>query len=78
MLNPPYTKIHTKMAIIHPWPSHSALLNLMKYSFSPIEIDVQAGSKAELVMSLALLAGKPRGALLICNGYKDAEYMQLV
>jgi arginine decarboxylase-like protein len=39
---------------------------------------MQAGSKAELVMSLALLAGQPPGALLICNGYKDAEYMQLV
>ena len=45
---------------------------------SPVQNGAQAGSKAELVMSLALLAGQPPGALLICNGYKDAEYMQLV
>ena len=29
-------------------------------------------------MAMAMLAAGPPGALLICNGYKDAEYMQLV
>lgn len=31
----------------------------------------------ELAMAVALLSDRP-GALLICNGYKDAAYMELV
>ena len=38
---------------------------------------LEAGSKPELLMAIALLAKLP-GSLLICNGYKDAEYMELV
>ncbi|KAK9843109.1 hypothetical protein WJX74_007147 [Apatococcus lobatus] len=37
---------------------------------------LEAGSKPELLMALALLAKHP-GSNLICNGYKDAEYMEL-
>ena len=38
----------------------------------------QAGSKAELVMAIAMLATQAPGSLLTCNGYKDTEYMELV
>jgi len=38
----------------------------------------QAGSKAELVMAIAMLSTQPPGSLLTCNGYKDTEYMELV
>lgn len=35
---------------------------------------LEAGSKPELMIALALL--KTPGALLVCNGYKDSEYME--
>jgi hypothetical protein len=37
----------------------------------------KVGSKAELAMVMSILAAHP-GANLICNGIKDAEYMELV
>ena len=37
----------------------------------------QAGSKAELVMAIAMLSTQPPESLLTCNGYKDTEYMEL-
>ena len=43
-----------------------------------MQCTMQAGSKAELVMAIAMLATQPRGSLLTCNGYKDTEYMELV
>jgi arginine decarboxylase-like protein len=36
------------------------------------------GSKAELVMVMSQLAGRRPGTHLVCNGFKDAEYMELV
>ncbi|KAK9830421.1 hypothetical protein WJX72_011676 [[Myrmecia] bisecta] len=38
---------------------------------------LEVGSKAELLMAMSLLAKYP-GTNMICNGYKDAEYMELV
>ena len=38
---------------------------------------LEAGSKAELLLAMSMLSKYP-GSLLLCNGYKDAEYMQLV
>lgn len=38
---------------------------------------LEVGSKAELLLAMSLLAGMP-GSLLVCNGYKDAQYMELV
>jgi arginine decarboxylase-like protein len=38
---------------------------------------LEVGSKPELLLAMSALAGRP-GALLICNGYKDAEYVELV
>lgn len=40
-------------------------------------VGLEAGSKAELAMAMSLLADRP-GSLLICNGCKDAAYMELV
>ncbi len=40
-------------------------------------VGLEAGSKAELAMTMALLSDRP-GSLLICNGYKDAAYMEMV
>ena len=38
---------------------------------------LEVGSKPELLLAMSALAGRP-GALLICNGYKDAAYVELV
>lgn len=38
------------------------------------QFGLEAGSKPELMIALALL--KSPGALLVCNGYKDTEYME--
>ena len=35
---------------------------------------LEAGSKPEL---MAVLASAPRGAAIVCNGYKDAEFIDL-
>jgi arginine decarboxylase len=40
----------------------------------PHQFGLEAGSKPELMIALASL--KTRGALLICNGYKDREYIE--
>ena len=37
-------------------------------------VGLEAGSKPEL---MAVLASAPRGAVIICNGYKDREYIRL-
>ena len=38
-------------------------------------IGLEVGTKAELLAALSL--GLPREALLICNGYKDEDYLRL-
>ncbi|BDA46967.1 Biosynthetic arginine decarboxylase [Coccomyxa sp. Obi] len=38
---------------------------------------LEVGSKPELLMAMTLLGQAP-GSLLICNGYKDQEYIELV
>ncbi len=38
-------------------------------------LGLEAGSKAELIIALSTL--KPDGRLLICNGYKDGEFIDL-
>ena len=45
----------------------------------PHGFGLEVGSKAELVLAAAALAEvDAAGTLLVCNGYKDAEYMELV
>src|SRR5579883_433062 len=41
----------------------------------PHQFGLEAGSKPELMIALATL--KTPGALLICNGYKDREYVEM-
>ncbi|MGF1484586.1 MAG: biosynthetic arginine decarboxylase [Opitutales bacterium] len=41
----------------------------------PFQFGLEAGSKAELMVALAML--ESRTALLICNGYKDDDYIRL-
>lgn len=46
----------------------------------PFNFGLEVGSKAELVLAAATLAEAGTssvGTLIICNGYKDAEYMEL-
>lgn len=38
---------------------------------------LEVGSKPELLMGMSLLGQAPN-SLLICNGYKDQEYIELV
>jgi arginine decarboxylase len=46
---------------------------LVKFG-KPYQFGLEAGSKPELMIALASL--KTPGALLICNGYKDREYIE--
>lgn len=41
----------------------------------PWKFGLEAGSKPELLIALAMLQTK--GALLVCNGYKDADYIRM-
>ena len=43
----------------------------------PFNFGLEVGSKAELLMAMSKIGTSP-GALLICNGYKDAAFMRLV
>lgn len=47
--------------------------NLVKYG-RPYQFGLEAGSKPELLIALASL--NTSGALVICNGYKDREYIE--
>jgi arginine decarboxylase len=47
---------------------------LVKYG-KPHQFGLEAGSKPELMIALATL--KTPGAMLICNGYKDREYVEM-
>jgi arginine decarboxylase len=40
----------------------------------PFEFGLEAGSKPELLIAIASL--KPENSLLICNGYKDSDYIE--
>ncbi|KAI8463251.1 MAG: arginine decarboxylase [Monoraphidium minutum] len=53
------------------------LIGCMVRHGAPFGFGLEVGSKAELAMVMAVLADSP-GANLICNGYKDAEYMEMV
>ena len=48
--------------------------SLVKFG-KPYQFGLEAGSKPELMIALACL--KTPGALLICNGYKDHEYIEM-
>ena len=48
--------------------------SLVKFG-KPYQFGLEAGSKPELMIALATL--KTSGALLICNGYKDREYIEM-
>ncbi|MDX2242558.1 MAG: biosynthetic arginine decarboxylase [Leptolyngbyaceae cyanobacterium bins.302] len=48
--------------------------SLVKFG-KPYQFGLEAGSKPELMIALANL--KTPGALLICNGYKDHEYIEM-
>lgn len=41
----------------------------------PFHLGLEAGSKPELLVAIAMLEGR-EDALLVCNGYKDMEYME--
>ncbi len=41
----------------------------------PFQIGLESGSKPELLVAMALLCGK--GDILVCNGYKDREYVEI-
>jgi arginine decarboxylase len=47
--------------------------DLVKFG-KPYQLGLEAGSKPELMIAIAMLDNP--GALLICNGYKDREYIE--
>ncbi|KAG1354645.1 arginine decarboxylase [Cocos nucifera] len=44
---------------------------------APFNFGLEAGSKPELLLSMSCLLRGSSEAFLICNGYKDAEYVEL-
>ncbi|WP_017444521.1 biosynthetic arginine decarboxylase [Gayadomonas joobiniege] len=50
---------------------HSVVEQLLT---SPVELGLEAGSKAEL---LAILGSSTKKLTIVCNGYKDLEFLQL-
>lgn len=44
---------------------------------SPLSFGLEAGSKPELLLAMSCLTRGNPNALLICNGYKDVEYVSL-
>lgn len=50
------------------------LLEKLVHYGKPYQFGLEAGSKPELMIALALL--DTPGALLICNGYKDSDYVE--
>lgn len=44
---------------------------------SPFRFGLEAGSKPELLLAMSCLCNGSPEALLICNGFKDAEYISL-
>ena len=53
------------------------LHSILEFGQKRFGFGLEAGSKAELLLALSLLSSYP-GSNLVCNGYKDAEYMELV
>ena len=58
---------------------HRHLIEALVRYGHPYQFGLEAGSKPELIIALAALEPLPQdgnGALLICNGYKDREYIE--
>ena len=53
------------------------VLECVLESGRPFSYGLEVGSKAEMLMAMAMMGSSP-GALLVCNGYKDAAFMRLV
>ncbi len=53
------------------------LLECILEAGRPFDYGLEVGSKAELLMAMSMIGRSP-GALLICNGYKDAAFIRLV
>lgn len=51
--------------------------SILEYGNPAHNLGLEAGSKAELVLAMSMLSKYP-SSNLICNGYKDAEYIELV
>lgn len=60
---------------------HRHIVEALVHFGKPYQFGLEAGSKPELIIALAALEpgiinGKPTEPLLICNGYKDKEYIE--
>ena len=55
----------------------SELIECILDTGRPFNFGLEVGSKAELLMAMSKIGSSP-GALLVCNGYKDAAFMRLV
>ncbi|KAH7415241.1 hypothetical protein KP509_14G033900 [Ceratopteris richardii] len=54
----------------------SVVENIVKFG-TPFHFGLEAGSKAELLLAMSSLCSGSPHALLVCNGYKDADYVAL-
>ena len=60
------------------WGAHASLCGSMDtLNDVSCRLPNQVGSKPELLLAMSMLAGRP-GSLLVCNGYKDTQYIELV
>ena len=54
------------------------LIEAVVHHGKPYQFGLEAGSKPELAIALALLKSEKQQSLLMCNGYKDREYLETV
>lgn len=57
--------------------SRELIQSILDFGQQRYGFGLEAGSKAELMLAMSMLCHYP-GSNLVCNGYKDAEYMELV
>ncbi|KAI5082701.1 hypothetical protein GOP47_0002444 [Adiantum capillus-veneris] len=56
--------------------NHSVIDNIVEFG-NPFAFGLEAGSKPELLLAMTALSKGNPNALLVCNGYKDADYVCL-
>lgn len=52
-----------------------SVVDLIQKTGNPSNLGLEVGSKPELIAALGI--GASAGSLLLCNGYKDAEYIEI-
>ena len=69
MITPPATRPSCRLR-----STNSVVVEQLVSQDAPYQLGLEAGSKPELLAAMTLLDNKD-DALIVCNGYKDSEYI---